>query len=550
MVLPSGAEGRPFSRGAASWFEQLQLGLKGCNHSRMTPLPPHKASDAVVMRAITKRFPLVVANDHVDFSVRWGEVHALVGENGAGKSTLMKILYGLQRADSGEIAIDGVSVQMRDPNDAIKLGIGMVHQHFMLVEPLTVTENIVLGAEPGTRTNLDLNKARSEVAKIIEQFNFDLKPDDVIENLPVGLQQKVEILKMLFRRSKILVLDEPTAVLTPLETEELFKFLKEYASQGNAVIFISHKLREVIEVSSRISVMRGGKMIGTVDTKGITPPQIARMMVGREVILSVEKDEAKPGAPSLELVNLTVGKRGERAKVNNVNFTVRAGEIVGIAGVEGNGQSELVEAITGLEHYTGEIRYMGHTLEHPSAKAVRLAGVSHIPEDRNERGLVLEYSTAENLILGDQYTAKYAGALGLLKFDAIEREARERVEEFDVRPRSTALPAKGYSGGNAQKIIVARELSRDPKILIASQPTRGVDIGAIEFIHENIVKARDKGLGVLLVSADLGEVMSLSDRILVMYEGEIVGEMPASEATEEKLGLLMAGVHDKGHAAD
>jgi general nucleoside transport system ATP-binding protein len=510
----------------------------------------HKATDAVVMRGITKRFPLVVANDNVDFSVRWGEVHALVGENGAGKSTLMKILYGLQRPDSGEIVIDGQTVNLRDPNDAIKLGIGMVHQHFMLVEPLTVTENIVLGAEPGSRTNLDLSKARVEVARIIEQFNFDLKPDDVIENLPVGLQQKVEILKMLFRRSKILVLDEPTAVLTPLETEELFKFLKEYASQGNAVIFISHKLREVIEVSSRISVMRGGKMIGTVNTAGITPPEIARMMVGREVILSVHKDEAKPGAPALEMISLTVGKRGERPKVNNVSFTVYAGEIVGIAGVEGNGQSELVEAITGLEHYTGEIKYLGHKLEHPNAKAVRMAGVSHIPEDRNERGLVLEYSTAENLILGDQYTQKYSGALGLLKFDAIEREAKERVEEFDVRPRSTALPAKGYSGGNAQKIIVARELSRDPKILIASQPTRGVDIGAIEFIHENIVKARDKGLGVLLVSADLGEVMSLSDRILVMYEGEMVGEMPASEATEEKLGLLMAGVHGEPHAAD
>jgi general nucleoside transport system ATP-binding protein len=384
----------------------------------------HKATDAVVMRGISKRFPLVVANDNVDFSVRWGEVHALVGENGAGKSTLMKILYGLQRLDSGEVIIDGQPVNLRDPNDAIKLGIGMVHQHFMLVEPLTVTENIVLGAEPGSRTNLDLSQARVEVARIIEQFNFDLKPDDVIENLPVGLQQKVEILKMLFRRSKILVLDEPTAVLTPLETEELFKFLKEYASQGNAVIFISHKLREVIEVSSRISVMRGGKMIGTVNTLGITPPEIARMMVGREVILKVEKDEAKPGAPALEMIGLTVGKRGERAKVNNVSFTVRTGEIVGIAGVEGNGQSELVEAITGLEHYTGEIKYLGQTLGHPNAKAVRMAGVSHIPEDRNERGLVLEYSTAENLILGDQYTGKYSGALGLLKFDAIERGVR------------------------------------------------------------------------------------------------------------------------------
>jgi simple sugar transport system ATP-binding protein len=512
-----------------------------CNHPRMTT--PHKATDAIVMRGISKRFPLVLANDNVDFSVCWGEVHALVGENGAGKSTLMKILYGLQRPDKGEIVIDGQSVHLHDPNDAIKLGIGMVHQHFMLVEPLSVTENIVLGLEPGSKLSLDYGKSRAEVARLIEQFNFDLGPDDIIEELPVGLQQKVEILKMLYRRSNILILDEPTAVLTPIETEELFKFLKEYAAAGNAVIFISHKLREVIEVSNRISVMRGGRMIGTVNTEGITPREIARMMVGREVILKVEKDEARPTSPALELVGLTVGKRGERPKVNNVSFTVRAGEIVGIAGVEGNGQSELVEALTGLEHYTGEVRYQGQKLDQSNAKNVRMAGVSHIPEDRNERGLVMDYSTAENLILGDQDSSKYAGAFGLLKFDEIEREALERVEEFDVRPRSTKLPANGYSGGNAQKIIVARELSRDPKILIASQPTRGVDIGAIEFIHENIVKARDKGLGVLLVSADLAEVMSLSDRILVMYEGEIVGEMPASEATEEKLGLLMAGVH-------
>ena len=348
---------------------------------------------------------------------------------------------------------------------------------------------------------------------------------------------------MLYRNSSILILDEPTAVLTPMETEELFKFLKEYAAAGNAVIFISHKLREVIEVSNRISVMRNGRMIGTVNTPGITPPEIARMMVGREVILNVEKKPAEPGAPALELTGLTVGKRGERAKVHGVSFTVRTGEIVGIAGVEGNGQSELVEAITGLIPSSGTIKYMGASLAHQDSRSVREAGVSHIPEDRNERGLVLEYSTAENLILGDQHTSLNAGRFGLLDFNGIETRARALVEEFDVRPRSIELPASNYSGGNAQKIIVARELSRDPKILIASQPTRGVDIGAIEFIHEQIVAARDKGLGVLLVSADLGEVMSLSDRILVMYEGEIVGEMPASEATEERLGLLMAGVH-------
>ncbi len=519
----------------------------------------HKATDAVAMRAIQKQFPLVRANDNVDFAVHWGEVHALVGENGAGKSTLMKILYGMQRPDSGEIIVDGSQVQLHNPNDAIKLGIGMVHQHFMLVEPLSVTENIILGLEPGSGVSVDYAKAEQRVMQLIEQFNFELKPDDIIEELPVGKQQKVEILKMLYRNSSILILDEPTAVLTPLETEELFEFLRTYAKAGNAVIFISHKLREVIQVSDRISVMRGGRMIGTVPTLGITPPEIARMMVGREVILSVKKGEAHPAGAALELKNLTVRERaGERPKVNNVSFTVRAGEIVGIAGVEGNGQSELVEAVTGLQHYTGTVEYLGQKLERNDARSVRQAGVSHIPEDRNERGLVLEYSTAENMILGDHIQDEFSGQFGLLKFDAIEQNASKLVEEFDVRPRSTSLQAKGYSGGNAQKIIVARELSRDPKVLVASQPTRGVDIGAIEFIHEQIVAARDKGLGVLLVSADLSEVMSLSDRILVMYEGEIVGEMPASEATEEKLGLLMAGVHGEDpthsssqpHAAD
>ncbi len=503
----------------------------------------HNAELAVDMRSIRKQFPLVLANDDVSFDVRWGEVKALVGENGAGKSTLMKILYGMQSPDTGEIIIDGKKTVLHNPNDAINAGIGMVHQHFMLLEPLSVTENIILGLEPGSKFSVDYTTARAKVAKLIKQFNFELSPDDIIEELPVGLQQKVEILKMLYRESNILVLDEPTAVLTPLETEELFKFLQEYAAAGNAVIFISHKLREVIEVSDRISVMRNGKMIGTVPTPGITPPQIANMMVGREVVLQVKKTEAKPAGAALELKAVTVGHKGERPKVNNVTFTVHAGEIVGIAGVEGNGQSQLVEAITGLEQYTGEIVYSGQKV-HADARAVRLAGVSHIPEDRNERGLVVEYSTQENLILGDHFTDEFCGALGLLKFDAIEKNARALIEEFDVRPRSIENPAKSYSGGNAQKIIVAREMTRDPKILVASQPTRGVDIGAIEFIHESIVEARDKGLGVLLVSADLGEVMSLSDRILVMYEGEIVGEMLQKDATEEKLGLLMAGVHD------
>ncbi|HEX2864184.1 MAG TPA: ABC transporter ATP-binding protein [Deinococcales bacterium] len=494
------------------------------------------------MKAITKRFPLVLANDNVNLSVRWGEVHALVGENGAGKSTLMNILYGLQPPDSGEILLDGEAVQLRDARDSMARGVGMVHQHFMLVEPLTVTENIILGAEPSSGPNLDYSRARRDVTALIKQFGFAVSADAKIENLPVGLQQKVEILKTLYRRAEILILDEPTAVLTPLETEELFKFIREFAAQGNAVIFITHKLREVIEVSDTISVMRDGKMVGSVANKNITPPEIARMMVGREVILKVEKDQAKPGAPALELKDVRVKSRDGQERVRGVSFTVREGEIVGIAGVEGNGQSQLVEAITGLAPSTGEIRYLGRSIHNADAYKVRHAGVSHIPEDRNERGLVLDYSTAENLILGDHGDPPYTGQFGMLNFPVIEAAALKRIEQFDVRPRSTRLSAHSYSGGNAQKIIVARELSRQPKVLVASQPTRGVDIGAIEFIHSELVRARDNGLGVLLVSADLGEVMSLADRILVMYEGEIVGEVPAAEATEEKLGLLMAGV--------
>jgi general nucleoside transport system ATP-binding protein len=508
----------------------------------MTQSQAHQSTFAVEMRQITKKFPLVLANDRVDFSVRWGEVHALVGENGAGKSTLMKILGGAQRQDTGDLLVDGKSYNFTNPKDAIALGIGMVYQHFMLIEPLTVAENVILGAEPTQGPTLNMGYARKRVAELIRQFNFELDPDAIVENLPVGLQQKVEILKTLYRNARILILDEPTAVLTPMETEELFKFIREYAKAGHAAIFISHKLREVIEVSDAISVMRDGKMIGSVANQNITPPQIARMMVGRDVILSVQKGEAQPGAAALEVKGVTVGARGQKPDVNNISFTLRAGEIVGIAGVEGNGQSQLVEAITGLEHYSGEIRYLGQKIAHPDANSVRQAGVSHIPEDRNERGLVLEYSTAENMILGGHKGPPYSGSLGLLNFDFIEKTANRLVNEFDVRPRSTALPAKSYSGGNAQKIIVARELERKPKVLVASQPTRGVDIGAIEFIHGQLVRARDQGLGVLLISADLGEVMSLSDRILVMYEGEIVGEMPAIDATEEKLGLMMAGV--------
>ncbi len=509
-------------------------------HVPMTQAKPY----AIELRGITKRFPLVLANDNINLKVKWGSIHALVGENGAGKSTLMKILYGMQPPTSGEIWVNGQQVHFHDPKDAIAQGIGMVHQHFMLVEPLTVTENVILGMEPMQGTSINYASARKRVKELIDQFKFDLNPDAKIEDLPVGLQQKVEILKTLYRGAKILILDEPTAVLTPNETKELFAFLKNnYIAQGNSVIFISHKLHEVLELCDEISVIRDGKMIGSIDAFDATEIKIARMMVGRDVVLSVEKAPPQPKEVSLELQNVTVQGPNKKPIVNNVSFNVRAGEIVGIAGIEGNGQSQLVEAITGLLHINGgHIRYQGQEIQHANAAKVSLAGVSHIPEDRNERGLVVDMTTAENMILGQHGRSPFAGLLGLLDLDKIEQVSKERAEKFDVRPRSTSLLASQYSGGNAQKIIVAREMAKNPKILIASQPTRGVDIGAIEFIHKQIVAARDQGLAVLLISADLTEVMNLSDRILVMFEGEVVGEVDASVATQEQLGLMMAGV--------
>ena len=503
--------------------------------------PTQRRSDnAIELRGITKRFPLVLANDNISMTVKWGSVHALCGENGAGKSTLMKILYGMQPPTSGEILVDGQPALLHDPKDAIRLGIGMVHQHFMLVEPLTVTENVILGSEPTSGASIDFRAARRRVAELIRQFGFDLNPDAKIQDLPLGLQQKVEILKTLYRGARILILDEPTAVLTPSETDELFDFLKNnYARAGNSVIFISHKLHEVLHISDEISVIRDGRMIGTIPTQGATTETLARMMVGREVVLRVHKGEAHPGEVALEVQDVRVAGTHDKPAVDGVSFQVRAGEIVGIAGVEGNGQSELVEAITGLRGYEGSIRYLGHRAQ--GSKAVALAGVSHVPEDRNERGLVLDMTTAENFILGEQDRAPFAGTLGFLDLAKIEANARELSETFDVRPRSSTLTAGRYSGGNAQKIIVAREMRKNPRILVASQPTRGVDIGAIEFIHGQMVKARDQGLAVLLISADLGEVMNLADRILVMYEGQVAGEVLAKDATETQLGLMMTG---------
>ncbi len=491
---------------------------------------------ALVLKDITKRFPLVLANDHISLDLNWGEVLALVGENGAGKSTLMKIVYGLQPPDKGEMWVDGKPYRPKSPLDAIAHGIGMVHQHFMLVEPFTVLENLVLGLEPGSPLFLNLDEARKRATALMEELGFQVPLDERIENLPVGLQQRVEILKALYRQAKILILDEPTAVLTPQEAEELFRFLRAYVAKGNAAIFISHKLKEVLSVSDRVTVIRDGRVVGTVKTSETSLEELARMMVGREVVLRVEKGPARPGEVVLEVEGLEAPPR-----LRGVSFFVRAGEIVGIAGVEGNGQTELVEALAGLRKYRGTVRYLGHPLPHLALK-VREAGVSHIPEDRLARGLVLDFSVRENAILGDQHRPPFRGFLGFLDGKAMEQHARTLVETFDVRPRSTDLSARRFSGGNQQKIVVGRELLRGPRLLIAAQPTRGVDVGAIEFIHQRLVEARDQGLAVLLVSADLSEVISLSDRILVMYEGRIVGELSPEEAKEERLGLLMAGV--------
>ncbi len=500
-------------------------------------------ADAVRMSGITKRFPLVLANDAVDFDVAWGEIHALIGENGAGKSTLVKILYGLQPPDLGTIRVDDEEVRFGSARDAIDVGIGMVHQHLMLVEPLSVTENIVLGSEPGSAAGLDYRRARARTRELIDRFGFDIDPDQPVGELPLGLQQQVEILKALYRDARILIMDEPTAVLTPQETRGLFAFLKEYVAEGNSVVFISHKLDEVMELCDRMSVMRDGRMIGTVAQEETDTRALASMMVGREVLLRVEKEPADPQEVRLEVEGLTLRHPVKpRDVLDGVSLQVRAGEIVGLAGIEGNGQSELIECITGLRTPDGgTIRLMGQDVTRASGRARRTAGLSHVPEDRNARGLIGTYATTMNAVLGDHHAPPFANRFGVLQLEAIREHAERLVEGYDVRPRSTGVMARAYSGGNAQKLIVAREMERAPNAIVLAQPTRGVDIGAIEFIHRQIVRARDAGLAVLLVSADLNEILSLSDRIAVMYEGRIMGELPATEATAERLGLMMAG---------
>jgi general nucleoside transport system ATP-binding protein len=500
------------------------------------------------LHSITKRFGDVLANDHVNIVVKPGTIHAIVGENGAGKSTAMRIAYGFYTADSGEIVVDGQVRDIKSPHDAIALGIGMVHQHFMLVETMTVAENIVLGAEPGSALALDLKSAASQIRQLSEEFKLAVNPNEPIGHLSVGQQQRIELLKALYRHARLLILDEPTAVLTPLEVEEFFAILRRMRVQGKTVIIITHKLSEVLAISDEVTVMRDGKVVGRVQTKETNAAELARLMVGREVLLRVEKSDPEVGGAQLEVRNLSVSDLNGVKRVNNVTFEVRSGEIVGIAGVEGNGQTELIEALAGLvdpARLTGEINFEGRNINAMSARVRRELGIAHIPEDRHRRGLLLDFSLAENAILGVHYRPPVTALAGGIFLDenAIQRRAGEIIREFDVRPPNAALPARALSGGNQQKLIIGREYHLDPKLLLVSQPTRGVDIGAIEFIHRQLVSLRDAGCAILLVSAELEEVTSLSDRLLVIHEGRIAGEVDPKVGTMEEIGLLMTRGH-------
>jgi len=500
----------------------------------------------VVLQAngITKRFPGVLANDHVDLILHRGEILALLGENGAGKSTLMNMLYGLYHPDQGEIWIKSELVRLRSPHDAIARGIGMVHQHFQLVPVMTVAENVMLGAEiSGFGGRLNHRAAEQRVRNLSQQFGLEVDPTAVIEDLPVGMQQRVEIIKALYRNAEILILDEPTAVLTPQESDELFRIMRELAQQGVSIIFITHKLREVLEVADRISVLRRGAVVGTTTPAESTREALARMMVGRDVILQIDKGKARPQEVVLRVENLAVEDDRRQLAVKNVSFEVNGGQIVGIAGVQGNGQSELAEALTGLRRYTaGHVTLLGETMNAISPRRMVNMGAVHIPEDRHKHGLVLGYPVVDNMILTDYYRAPFSRGF-LLDRASIQAYAERLVRQYDVRTPSIFVLASQLSGGNQQKLIVARELARKPKVIIANQPTRGLDVGSIEFIHRQIVAARDGGTGILLISAELDEIISLSDTILVMYRGQLVASVPAAEATREGLGLLMAGVH-------
>ena len=494
------------------------------------------------LRGITKRFPGVIANQAVDLTVEPGQIHALLGENGAGKTTLMNVLYGLYKQDEGEILIDGAPVVFHDPGDAIRAGIGMVHQHFMLVPVFTVTENVMLGVE-STRTVLkilDNAVARERIVEISGRHNLHIDPDALVEDLPVGVRQRVEIVKTLYRHSNLLILDEPSAVLTPQETEELFEIMRSLQAAGTSIIFITHKLNEVLEIADRITVLRRGSVVGSTTPGEATQQSLAEMMVGRAVSLVVDKEPSKPGPPVLEVAGLSVVDDRGHPAVRDLDLVVHAGEIVAVAGVQGNGQTELVEAITGLRgHQAGSIRIAGEEIR-PDPRRIFEAGVAHVPEDRLEEGVVPAFTVAENLCLNTYYLKPYADGLRLHR-DAILATATELVQQFDIRTPSVFNQVANLSGGNQQKVIVAREFTRPIKLLVAAQPTRGLDVGSIEYIHRRVVEKRDEGAAVLIVSTELDEVLALGDRIAVMYQGRIVAILDPDEATPERVGLYMGG---------
>jgi general nucleoside transport system ATP-binding protein len=501
------------------------------------------------LKGITKRFGSLVANDRIDLSVAPGQVHALLGENGAGKTTLMNVLYGLMQPDEGEILIDGKAVQFHSPGGAIAAGIGMVHQHFMLVPVFTVAENVTLGIEETRRSGLlDRRRTRQDVRELSRRYGLEVDPDALVENLPVGIQQRVEIVKALVREATVLILDEPTAVLTPAETQDLFRIIRQLKDGGRSIVFISHKLKEVQAIADTITVLRRGKVVGQ-RPPGTTEDELASLMVGRDVQLRVSKEAAKPGDVVLDVADLTVADETGRVWVNGVSLQVRAGEILGVAGVQGNGQTELCEALMGLRPTaSGQVTLNGRDLTHATPRQRLHTGVAYVPEDRQEDGLVSDFSVADNMVLDTYDRPPYASGIRL-NLGAIASNAAERVQEFDVRTTSVDAPVGTLSGGNQQKVILAREVGREHKVLVASQPTRGLDVGSIEFVHRRIVEQRDKGVAVLIVSAELDEIYALADRIAVMYEGKITGFRPPTVPAEE-LGLLMAGATDQDPGPD
>ena len=499
---------------------------------------------AIEMLNITKRFPGIIANDNISLQLKKGEIHALLGENGAGKSTLMSVLFGLYQPEEGTIKKDGKEVKINNPNDANDLGIGMVHQHFKLVECFSVLDNIILGVEPNKAGFLQKSEARKKVMELSDRYNLQIDPDALIEDITVGMQQRTEILKMLYRDNEILIFDEPTAVLTPQEIKELMQIMRNLAAEGKSILFISHKLAEIMEVADRCSVLRKGKYVGTVETANTTMEELSALMVGRNVSFHVDKKESTPGKEILSIENMTVAsKLHKNNAVRNVSLKVRAGEIVCIAGIDGNGQTEFVHGLTGLEPLAGgKITLCGEDITKATIRQRSLKGMSHIPEDRHKHGLVLDYTLEDNLVLQRYFEPEFTDKAGFLKRKNIREYAEKLIGEFDVRSGlGPSTIARSMSGGNQQKAIIARELDKDPELLVAVQPTRGLDVGAIEFIHKQLIAQRDAGKAVLLVSLELDEVMDVPDRILVMYEGEIVGEFDPKKTTQEELGLYMSG---------